>query len=170
MPDGALRRRARRAHRAPLERPLGGLAELHRVAGRQVVLHVGPERAQHVLVHRATTPRADRLDDDFFTLDPTRAARPGRVEVVPVPHDCHDGFFAAYWRRPEAYFDPDGPREHLGVPPGGPAGDREALGRLRADLDSGGWHRRNAELLDRDELDLGYRLIVAGPSATRRSP
>jgi hypothetical protein len=29
-----------------------------------------------------------------------------RVEVVPVPHDCTDGFGAAYWRRPGAYLDP----------------------------------------------------------------
>ena len=26
-----------------------------------------------------------------------------RVEVVPIPHDCRDGFLAAYWRRPSAY-------------------------------------------------------------------
>ena len=25
---------------------------------------------------------------------------------LPVPADCTDGFFAAYWRRPEAYLDP----------------------------------------------------------------
>ena len=29
-----------------------------------------------------------------------------RVEPVPVPADCRDGFFAAYWARPEAYLDP----------------------------------------------------------------
>jgi hypothetical protein len=28
------------------------------------------------------------------------------------------------------------------------------------DLASGAWHRRYAELLVRDELDLGYRLVV----------
>jgi SAM-dependent methyltransferase len=31
----------------------------------------------------------------------------GRIEVVPIPHDCADGFFHAYWRRPEAYLDPE---------------------------------------------------------------
>ena len=29
-----------------------------------------------------------------------------RVETVPVPADCLDGFYAAYWARPEAYLDP----------------------------------------------------------------
>jgi hypothetical protein len=28
-----------------------------------------------------------------------------RVEPVLVPWDCADGFFEAYWRRPEAYLD-----------------------------------------------------------------
>ena len=32
--------------------------------------------------------------------------------------------------------------------------------RLRADLDSGEWERRNAGLLGLEELDLGYRLVV----------
>jgi hypothetical protein len=25
---------------------------------------------------------------------------------VPVPYDCVDGFYGAYWRRPEAFLDP----------------------------------------------------------------
>ena len=29
----------------------------------------------------------------------------GRVEPMPIPWDCVDGFFEAYWRRPEAYLD-----------------------------------------------------------------
>jgi hypothetical protein len=33
---------------------------------------------------------------------------------------------------------------------------------LRADLLSGAWERRDAELLDRDEFDHGSRLVVAG--------
>ena len=33
--------------------------------------------------------------------------QPSRVEVVPVPFDCEDGFFCAYWRDPRAYLDPD---------------------------------------------------------------
>jgi hypothetical protein len=38
----------------------------------------------------------------------------------------------------------------------------EGVARLRADLESGEWQRRNAELLELEELDLGYRLLVAG--------
>jgi hypothetical protein len=36
-----------------------------------------------------------------------------------------------------------------------------AVQRLRADLESGAWERRNADILDLDELDLGFRIVVA---------
>ena len=29
-----------------------------------------------------------------------------RVEHIPTPADCEDGFFEAFWRRPEALLDP----------------------------------------------------------------
>jgi hypothetical protein len=38
---------------------------------------------------------------------------------------------------------------------------RPWLDRLAADLASGAWHTRHADLLTLDEIDLGYRLIVA---------
>src|SRR5262249_38733160 len=27
------------------------------------------------------------------------------IEIVRIPHDCTDGFFGAYWRRPDAYLE-----------------------------------------------------------------
>jgi hypothetical protein len=36
-----------------------------------------------------------------------------------------------------------------------------AIARLETDLASGHWARRNGDLLELDELDLGYRLLVA---------
>ena len=35
----------------------------------------------------------------------------------------------------------------------------DGLMRLTADLASGAWYERNADILDREGLDLGYRLI-----------
>ena len=43
-----------------------------------------------------------------------------------------------------------------------------AVARLRADLDSGAWERRYADVLERDELDLGFRVVVAEYAACRR--
>jgi hypothetical protein len=36
------------------------------------------------------------------------------------------------------------------------------LARLRADLESGAWRERHADLLEAEALDLGYRLVTAG--------
>ena len=87
----------------------------------------------------------------------------GDVEMrpVPIPHDCVDGFYAAHWRRPEAYLDP-AVRAGISIFSQLPEDDVAAgIARLRADLESGEWRRRNADLLDRDELDLGFRIVVA---------
>jgi hypothetical protein len=89
----------------------------------------------------------------------------GRVEVsvVPIPHDCVDGFLGAYWRRPAAYLD-EGVR--AGISTFARIGDISAgIERLRADLESGQWAVRNAELLRVEELDVGYRLVVGRPAA-----
>jgi SAM-dependent methyltransferase len=82
------------------------------------------------------------------------------VTPVPVPHDCQDGFGAAYWRRPEAYLDP-AVRAGISLLSRNEEANKPGLARLAADLESGRWEREHAELLDRDELDLGYCLITS---------
>jgi hypothetical protein len=47
----------------------------------------------------------------------------------------------------------------FGVLPG--AEVTEFVEALRHDLASGAWARRNAEMLEQDELDLGFRLVIA---------
>jgi hypothetical protein len=79
-----------------------------------------------------------------------------RIDPLLIPHDCTDGFLAAYWRRPEAYLDPAARRaistfSRFDAEPG--------LAKLKQDVRSGRWAARNAELLTRDEADFGYRLI-----------
>lgn len=82
-----------------------------------------------------------------------------KVFDVPIPHDCTDGFLGAYWRRPHAYLDA-GVRSAISV--FSRIGGLEAgLSRLRADLESGAWHRQYGLVLDHSEIDLGYRLVVA---------
>ena len=51
-------------------------------------------------------------------------------------------------------------RRWTSMPPTAP---QSALRRwMRADLASGAWHRRHADLLERDSVDYGYRLLIAG--------
>jgi SAM-dependent methyltransferase len=139
-----------------------GLAELLRVSRRRVVLfNADPDAVVESWLVRDYLPGFGRLVPEGYTLDAMLATLGGgRIEPVPIPHDCRDGFMHAYWRRPRAYLDPrvrDGVSVFRLLPPDEVA---DAVERLAADLDSGEWERRNAELLDLDELDLGYRLVV----------
>ena len=81
------------------------------------------------------------------------------VEAVPIPRDCTDGFLAAYWQRPSAYLDE---RVRAAISSFWALGDiSDRLKRLETDLRNGAWEQRYGSLLDLDELDCGYRLVVA---------
>ncbi len=83
-----------------------------------------------------------------------------RMEPVLIPWDCADGFFEAYWRRPEAYLD-DHVRRGISVwARVGPDAEQRAVRSLRDDLASGRWAERNRDLVDLDAAELGARLLV----------
>jgi SAM-dependent methyltransferase len=143
-----------------------GCAELRRVARDRVVvlswdpacrrrLWLGPEYFDHLV---------DWDVEGFPSLPEQAAALRAEVEVVPVPWDCRDGFHGAFWRRPEVYLDP-AVRAGISSLANREAELAEGLARLRADLQSGEWARRHADLLELEELDLGYRLLVASLDA-----
>ncbi|HWW43773.1 MAG TPA: methyltransferase domain-containing protein, partial [Acidimicrobiia bacterium] len=138
-----------------------GVRELQRVSRRQVVLHFVPGQpfwlADEYLqdVRDLETAGIPTVED---VADLLGAAR---VEVVPVPPDCVDGFFSAFWRRPHAYLDPAVRASISYLAQLEPDTLAPGLERLRADLDSGAWARRHADLLAQDEFDGGYRLLVA---------
>lgn len=82
---------------------------------------------------------------------------PVDISPVPIPHNCTDGFLAAYWRRPAAYLDE---KVRAAISSFWALGDvSEGLGKLEADLKSGAWAERYADLLDLEALDCGYRLV-----------
>ena len=84
-----------------------------------------------------------------------------RVEPVLIPWDCVDGFFEAYWRRPEAYLD-ENVRRGISVWAGvGTDIEHRAVRSLSDDLASGRWAERNGDLLDLESADLGLRLLIA---------
>ena len=78
-----------------------------------------------------------------------------------IPWDCADGFFEAYWRRPEMYVN-DQVRRAVSVwTRGGPDAEQRAVNKLRNDLSSGRWAELNREIVDLDAAELGLRLLVA---------
>jgi SAM-dependent methyltransferase len=139
-----------------------GLREMRRVARRRaVVFQHDPQVGADFWLARDYLPtfvrrlQGKRLSQLMAPL--------GEIELrpVPIPHDCRDGFLGAFWRRPEAYLDP---RVRAGISVFRLLPENEvaaAVEALRADLESGAWARRNADILERDELDLGFRVVVA---------
>ncbi len=85
------------------------------------------------------------------------------VTSIPVPIDCVDGFFEAYYARPEGFLDPAVRRSQSAWGFVEPDVVERAVARLRADLDSGEWDRRYGALRSQPEYDGSLRLIVAQP-------
>jgi SAM-dependent methyltransferase len=147
-----------------------GLRELARVARRRVVLcNDEPGTHERFWLTRDYLPSFLDLVPERYRADPglwraeLEELLGGTVVVgeIPIPHDCQDGFYRAFWRRPEAYINPE-IRDNISVFRKLPREDVVgAVERLEADLDSGAWHARNAELLGREAYDVGLRVVVA---------
>ncbi|HET6949019.1 MAG TPA: methyltransferase domain-containing protein [Acidimicrobiales bacterium] len=140
-----------------------GLAEMRRVARRQVVLTWDPAVVARYWLVAEYLPEIAGLEAGLATLDAVRRGlAPAAVTPLPVPRDCSDGVLAAYWARPEAYLDPGVRRSISGLSllPATVVGP--AMERLAADLAAGRWHARHGDLLRADEADVGYRLVVGG--------
>lgn len=142
-----------------------GIAELRRVARKRIMILTWDQSVfREFWLVREYLPAAAAVSAGH-TVPVARLVdllSGARVEPVLVPHDCTDGFGAAFWRRPEAYLDPG---VRAGISMLAQADQRElvdGLSALATDLDSGAWHERHHELSTLDRLDAGYRLIVTG--------
>ena len=142
-----------------------GLEELRRVARRQVILSYDAIVEDDFWLMDDYFPEIAALDDGnraYTSQAIGRVLDVQRIEPVLVPSDCVDGFAACYWNRPEAYVDPDVQAGISGIARLGPAVRARGTEQLRADLASGAWDARHGHLRALAELDVGYRLIVAG--------
>ncbi|MFE2146702.1 class I SAM-dependent methyltransferase [Streptomyces sp. NPDC059456] len=141
-----------------------GLAELRRVSRRQAVFTWDPEHRPELWLVDEYLPEIRELDRGRFTAvaEVAEALDAHTVLTFPIPHDFTDGLQTAYWRRPEAYLDPAVRAASSTFATLPPSVVEPAMERLRADLESGAWHRRHAHLLEQRNVDYGYRLVVAG--------
>jgi hypothetical protein len=140
-----------------------GIAEMRRVARRRLVFFTWCPRSSASFWLSEYLPEAARVDaamaEPIGVL--ARRLRGAEVRPVPVPHDCTDGFAAAYWRRPEAYLDP---AVRAGISVLAKTGEealQAGLSRLADDLRTGRWHDNHADLIQLDSLDVGYSLVIA---------
>jgi SAM-dependent methyltransferase len=143
--------------------PIAGLREMRRVARRVVVFTHDSSQAgwcRRFWLSRDYLPEVADLLAGRPSLTDLAGAIGARMEPVLIPWDCADGFFEAYWRRPEAYLDE---RVRRGVSVWtrvGPAAEQRAVRSLRDDLVSGRWAERNRDLVDLEAAELGLRLLV----------
>ena len=144
--------------------PIAGLREMRRVARRVVVFtHETTSAGWHrrFWLTRDYLPEVAELFAGRPSLTELARSIGARTEPVLIPWDCADGFFEAYWRRPEAYLD-EGVRRGMSVWGGvGPDVEQRAVRSLRDDLASGRWAERNRDLLDLEAAELGLRLLIA---------
>lgn len=144
--------------------PIAGLREMRRVARRVVVFtHDTSDAGWHrrFWLTRDYLPEVADLLVGRPSVTELASAIGARIEPVPIPWDCADGFFEAYWRRPEAYLD-DRVRRGISVwAKVGPEAEQRAVRRLREDLAAGRWAERNRDLVTLDAAELGLRLLVA---------
>jgi SAM-dependent methyltransferase len=141
--------------------PVAGLREMRRVARRVVVIQFGAAGPDRFWLTRDYLPEFARLGSGAPALAERARAIGARMQPVPIPWDCADGFFHAYWRRPEAYLLPEVRRGTSVWARVGPEAENRAITNLRADLNSGYWPERNADVLASDTAELGARLLVA---------
>jgi SAM-dependent methyltransferase len=141
--------------------PIAGLREMRRVARRVVVFTHdagGPER---FWLTRDYLPEYPGLWAGRPSLAELAGAIAARAEPVPIPWDCADGFYEAYWRRPAAYLDEHVRRGMSIWARVGPDAEQRVVRSLRDDLASGRWAERNRELLELDAAVLDSRLLIA---------
>jgi SAM-dependent methyltransferase len=143
--------------------PIAGLREMRRVARRVVVFtHDSSEAGwrRRFWLTRDYLPEVADLVAGRPSLSELARVIGARIEPVLIPWDCADGFFEAYWRRPEAYLD-DHVRRAVSVwARVGPDAEQRAVRRLRDDLVSGRWVERNRDLLALDAAELGLRVLI----------
>jgi hypothetical protein len=145
-----------------------GLLELRRVARQRVVLfNADPAQASLFWLTVDYLPGfLELVPAGYRTAGAWQSELEhvfGRVKLVaaPIPHDCMDGFYGAFWRRPYAYLDT---RVRAGISVfAALAADHvdRAVQALAADLRSGAWDARHRDLLELPELNLGYYVVIA---------
>jgi SAM-dependent methyltransferase len=141
-----------------------GLAEMRRVAPRQVIFFFDPEYSDDYWLVAEYCPEVLQIPTERNAPGPDDIARVldvRSVEPVMVPRDCTDGFGGAYWNRPEQYLDPGVQAGISSFSSLAPELRERLINQLRDDLASGAWDAKHGALRDLDEIDLGYRLLVA---------
>ena len=141
--------------------PIAGLREMRRVARRVAAFTYDASGPDRFWLNRDYLPEFADLWAGRPSLTELARSIGARLELVLIPWDCADGFYHAYWRRPEAYLDERVRRGMSIWARVGPDAEQRAVHNLRDDLASGRWAERNRDLVGLEAAELGLRLLVA---------
>jgi SAM-dependent methyltransferase len=148
------------------EPPAAGLREMRRVARGPVVVFTFD--LDHLVSWQQDFLAAGLAIERprFPTLNAITAALGGhtRVEHIPTPADCTDGFFEAFWNRPERLLDPAVRSAQSMWAMLAPGQEERIIDRLAAALQSGAWDAEHGHLRKLDSYDGALRLVVSEPA------
>jgi hypothetical protein len=101
----------------------------------------------------------------FPALEHVAAALGGRtrVERIPTPANCEDGFFEAFWNRPEALLDPAVRSAQSMWALLEKDVEERVVARLAAALQSGAWDDEHGHLRRLTQFDGSLRLVISEP-------
>lgn len=141
--------------------PRLGLAEMRRVATRQVVVTFDWDVHDAMWFVAEYLPEVSSLTGEHIAIaEVADALDATTVRVIPVAFDTPDATLVSHWRRPEAYLDARVRAASSGLALLPADVVDTAVARLRDDLESGAWARRHADLVDRETHDVGLRLVA----------
>jgi hypothetical protein len=143
-----------------------GLRELRRVARGPVVIFTFELDALPAWQLELLREGVEKERPRFPALDDVAAILGGRTraERVPTPGDCVDGFFEAFWRRPEMLLDPDIRSAQSVWALLAPGEEQRIVDRLANALHSGEWDAAHGHLRGRDSFDGALRLVISEPA------
>ena len=136
-------------------------SEINRVATDKFVAISWDPQTEPFWLTRDYFPEIHEMDKAVFPTMAEIKAHFDDVQVRPlqIPHDCQDGFFAAFWKRPQAYLSPE--VRQATSPFSKVSNLEEGLNKLQNDLTSGAWAKKNADILSASSFSAGYVLITA---------
>jgi SAM-dependent methyltransferase len=148
------------------EPPAAGLAELRRVSRGPVVIFTFEldylPAWQREFLREGLAKERPR----FPAIDDVAAALGGRtrVERIPTPGDCADGFFEAFWRRPEGLLEEAvrGAQSMWALLE--PSVEQRIVDRLAAALDCGAWDAEHGYLREQESFQGALRLVISEAS------
>lgn len=94
-------------------------------------------------------------------LDELQRVARKRVQPIPIPADCTDGFIEAFWNRPEALLDPRVRAAQSLWRRIDATTEERIVARLDAALASGEWDAEHGALRGQASFDGSVRLVVA---------